>query len=100
MTLICVGGLTIIGSDNDLSPGRRQAVIRTNAEILLIGHLGTIFSEILIEILTFFTFVKWQPHCLGLYVLIEALKQRVDNNVMERQMTPWKKQFSVISPHT
>ena len=29
--------LTIIGSDNGLSPGRRQAIIRTNVEILLIG---------------------------------------------------------------
>ena len=30
----CVSDLTIIGSDNDLSPGRRQAIIRTNAGIL------------------------------------------------------------------
>ena len=42
--------LTIIGSDNGLSPGRRQAMIWTNAGILLIGALGTNFSEILIEI--------------------------------------------------
>ena len=28
---ICVGKLTNIGSDNGLSPGRRQAIIRTNA---------------------------------------------------------------------
>ena len=26
-THICVGNVTIIGSDNDLSPGRRQAII-------------------------------------------------------------------------
>ena len=50
MTHICVGNLTIIGSDNGLSPGRRQAIILTNAGILLIGPLGTNFSEILIEI--------------------------------------------------
>ena len=49
----CVGKLTIIGSDNGLSPGRRQAVIWTNAGILLIGPLGTNFSEILIGIQTF-----------------------------------------------
>ena len=42
--------LTIIGSDNDLSPGRRQAIIWTNAGILLIWPLGTYFSEISIEI--------------------------------------------------
>ena len=40
----------MIGSDNGLSPGRRQAIIWTNAEILLIGPLGINFSEILIEI--------------------------------------------------
>ena len=33
--------------------GRRQAIIWTNAGILLIGTLGTNFSKILIEILTF-----------------------------------------------
>ena len=44
-THICVGKLTIIGSDNDLSPGRRQAIIWTNAGILLIEPLGTNVSE-------------------------------------------------------
>ena len=47
---ICVSKLTIITSDNDLPPGRRQAIIWTNAGILLIGPLGTIISEISIEI--------------------------------------------------
>ena len=45
-THICVGNLTIIGSDNGLSPGRWQAIIWTNAAILLIGSLGTNFPEI------------------------------------------------------
>ena len=40
VTHICVGNLVIIGSDNGLSPGRRQAIIRTNAGILLIEPLG------------------------------------------------------------
>ena len=53
MTHICLGKLTIVGSDNGLSPERRQAIIWTNAGILLIGPLGTNFSEILIEIQTF-----------------------------------------------
>ena len=44
---------TIISSDNDLSPGRLQAIIWTNAGILLIGPLWTNFSEILFEIYTF-----------------------------------------------
>ena len=37
VTHICVGEITIIGSDNGLSPGRCQAIIWTNAGILLIG---------------------------------------------------------------
>ena len=47
---IWVSKLTIIGSDNGLSPGRRQAFIYTNELILLIWHLRTHFSEISIEI--------------------------------------------------
>ena len=50
MTHIYVNKLTTIGSDNGLSPDRRQAIIWTNAGILLIGLLGTNFSEIFIEI--------------------------------------------------
>ena len=37
VALICVGKLTTIVSDNGLYPGRRQAIIWTNAGILLIG---------------------------------------------------------------
>ena len=77
MTHICVSKLTIIGSDNGLSPGRRQAIIWTNDGILLIEPLRTNFSEILIAIQIFsFTkmrlkmwSVKWRPFCLGLNVL-------------------------------
>ena len=71
---ICVDNLTIIGPDNGLSPGRRQAIICTNAGILLIGPLGTNFSKIQIRIQTFsykkmhlkMSSVKWHPFCLGL----------------------------------
>ena len=45
--------LPTIGSDNGLSPDRRQAIIWTNAGILLIGPLGTNLSETLSEIHTF-----------------------------------------------
>ena len=77
MTHTCVGKLTIIASDNGLSPGRRQAIIWTNAGILLIGPLGTKFNGILIEIHTFsfkkmhlkMSSAKWRPFCLGLNVL-------------------------------
>ena len=53
VTHICVGKLPIIGSDNGLSPERRQAIIWTNAGILLIGPFRTNSSEILIEIRAF-----------------------------------------------
>ena len=69
---ICISKVTTIGSDNGLSPGRGQAVIWTNAGILLIGPLGTTFSEILIEFHTF-SFRKmhlnmWWPFCPGMNV--------------------------------
>ena len=82
VTHICIGKLTIIGSDNGLSPGRRQAIIWTNAGILLIRLLGTNFSEILIGIQAFsfkkmhlkMLSVKWLPFCLGLNVFIYGLQ--------------------------
>ena len=77
VTHICISKLTIIGWDNGLLPGRHQAIIWTNAEILLIGPLGTKFSEILIEIHTFsfkkmhlkMSSGKWWPFCHNLNVL-------------------------------
>ena len=80
---ICISKLTIIASDNGLSPGRCQAIIWNNTGILSIVLLGTNFSEILIEILTFsfkkmhlkVLSAKWQPFCLGLNVLISARRR-------------------------
>ena len=77
VTHICVGKLTIIGSDNGLSPGRRQAIFRTNDEILLIRPRGTNFSEISIGNQTFsfrkmrfkMSSAKWRTFSLGLNVL-------------------------------
>ena len=70
--------LSDIGSDNGLLPGWHQAIIGTNAGILLIGPLGTNFSEFLIVIHTFsfkkmrlkVSSAKWRPFCLSLNVLI------------------------------
>ena len=72
VTHICVS----IGSDNVLSPGRRQAIIWTNAGILLIGPLVTNFNETLITIYIFslkkmnlkMWIGNWQPSCLSLNV--------------------------------
>ena len=50
---ICVSKLNIVDSDNGLSPGRHQAIIWTNAEILSIRNLRTNLTEILCEIHAF-----------------------------------------------
>ena len=74
---ICISKLNIICSDNGLSPGGRQAIIWTNAGILLIQSLETNTKEIFIK-LYIFSFKKmhlkmlsgnWQPFCLNLNVL-------------------------------
>ena len=80
-THICVSKLTIIASDNGLSPGRRQAIIWNKSGILSIGLLGTKCSEILIKILTFpfkkmhlkVSSAKWRPFCLSLNVLMDSI---------------------------
>ena len=77
VTHICVSKLAIIGSDNGLSPGQRQAIIWTNDGILFTGTLGTNLSEILSEFHAFsfkkmhlkMTSAKWRPFCLSLNVL-------------------------------
>ena len=119
VTHICVGNLTIVGPDNGLSPGRRQAIIWTNARILVIGPWGTNFSEILIGIQTFsfkkmhlkMSSAKWLPFCLGLNVLNTSLRLTVnvvcqrcdnlsDNNVNMWTIMPvtilYQKHFSLI----
>ena len=77
VTHICVSQPTMTGSDNGLSPGRRQAIIWTSTRILLIGTSGTKFSEILSETDTFsFTEMhlktsgKWRKFCLRLNLII------------------------------
>ena len=101
VTHICVGKLTIIGSDNDLSPERRQAIIWTNVGILIIGPLGTNFSEILIEIQTFslkkmrlkMSSEKCCSFRLGLNVLTTNQRQR---NVFS-DMLDWISQLGMKS---
>ena len=87
---ICVSNLTIICSDNGLSPGRRQAIFWTNDGILLIRRLGTNFNEISIVILTFsfkkmrlkLSSAKWWPFCLGLNVLSFCLECTREGNIV------------------
>ena len=72
VTHICVTKLTIIGSDNGLSPGQRQAITWTNTVLLSIVPLGTNFSEIWIRILSLSRkciwkchLPEWRPFCPG-----------------------------------
>ena len=72
--------LTTFGSNNGLSPCRRQTIIWTNASVLLIGPMEINFIWNLIEIDTF-SFKKthlkmsskWPQISLGLQVLISWL---------------------------
>ena len=83
MTHIRVRELNIVGLDNGLSSGRRQAIIWTNAGILLSGPLATNFSEILIAIYIFslkkiymeMSSGNWWPFRLGLNVLINHMNE-------------------------
>ena len=98
VTHLCVSKLTSIASDNGLSPGRRQAIIWSNAGILLIGHLGTNFIEILIGIQTFsfkkmhlkMSSAKCRPFCLCLNELKYQMKQCVVTPVQ-----PWCRQWHI-----
>ena len=61
------------GSDNGLSPIRRQAIIWTNAGILLIGPLGQTSLRFWLKIQNFsftkmhtkMSSAKWRPFCAG-----------------------------------
>ena len=101
VTHICVSDLTSIGSDNGLSPGGRQAIIRTNAGILLIRPLGTNFSEFLVKILIFsfkkmrfkMLSAKRRPFCLGLNELNHVSK-RDPRNPFGWKLLIWQREIS------
>ena len=69
VTYICVGKLTIIGSDNSLSPERHQAIIWTNAGNKLLWNFNrnwnifieeNTFENVVCEML----FISSQPQCV------------------------------------
>ena len=104
MTHICVGNLTIISSDIGLLPDQCQAITWTNAGILLIGPMGTNFSEILIKIHTFSSkkmhletlSAKRQPFCLGLNVLMSAwsIKSTHQINSISQHRDIWEQHWA------
>ena len=78
---LCVSKLTVVEADDGLSLARHQAIIWISAEILLIGHLRTNFSEIWIEIFIFsfkkthlkMSSGKSRPFCIGLNMLTNVV---------------------------
>ena len=94
-----------IGSDNGLSPIRRQAIILTNAWLLSIGPLGTNFSEILVNNWTIsfkklhlkISSAKWQPFCPGEDELSKA-NGPIDNKSPLIQVMAWCCQTGVHYP--
>ena len=107
MKHICVSKLRIIGSDNGLSPGRRQAIIWTNAGIIINWALKNklrwnINRNLYFKIYIIFQNVVWKlrPFCLGLNVstfwrVWEVTSQFVDfryYNFLQQcfdLMSPW-----------
>ena len=71
--IYATANLVSIGPDNGLSPGRRQAIAWTNADLFIIGSLGTNFSEIGVKIQKFpimkmhlkMSSAKWWPFFPG-----------------------------------
>ena len=83
-----------MGLCNGLSPGWCQAIIWTNAGILLIGPLGTKLNELLIEIhISSFKKInlnmpsaKWRPVCPGFNMLIQVWQWKISRWFL---MTSW-----------
>ena len=102
---ICIGNLTNIGSDNGLSPGRRQSIIwsrdRSNAGILLMGLIGTNSSETWIRIQIFslkkirliMSSAKYQSFCVSLNVLTNWRREKMATilqTMLLRTFCEWK----------
>ena len=95
VTHICIIKLTIIDSDNGLSPGRRQAIVWINDRISIIGPLEANFSEIGIGIQAIYhkkrrlkmSSAKWQPFCISLNELKVSLR-------WHRGTAEWKKKLT------
>ena len=68
--------LTTVGSGNGLSPARHQAIIRTNAEILLfrnkwINFASEIYAFLFKKMHLKVSSAKWWQFCLGLNVFTQ-----------------------------
>ena len=97
-THICVCNLTIIGSNNGLSPGRCQTIIWTNAGLLFFEPFGTYFSEIWIKIEHFslkkihlkMSSGKWRPFCLCRNELMHVRMSKILTKTWRRPLWWWR----------
>ena len=82
LTHICVSKLTIIGSDNGLSPGRRQAIIWTNDGILSIElHSSP-------KVMAVFLFLIFENFLIGgMFSILETIK--TDRSTLILQNKNW-----------
>ena len=109
VTHICISNLTAIGSDNCLSPEWHQAIVWTNAGILLIGILGTNVTEISSEIHTFslkkmhlkMSSAEWHLFRLSLNELTDdrsyEMNWRIDVNNLHDHNCNWVADVCVFS---
>ena len=90
---VCISKLAIIGWDNGLLPGRHQAIISTNAGILLIGHLGTFFmvsttcvlNHIAVSVVVWAVLRQWNVVVQSTDLISIALIQATSPNTLSRQ---------------
>ena len=86
VTHICISKISITGSDKGLSPGQRQAIIWSNAGILLIGPLGTNFTYFALEnVVCEMAAILSQPQWVnrqhgGFYILVLCVSFQVAGN--------------------
>ena len=92
------------GSDNALSPGRRQSIIWPNVVILLIGSFGINFSEISSKIDTFsskkmhfkMSSGNGGHFCLGLNVLTKTVRVIANDDPPGCPTPPTKSLWTVL----
>ena len=108
VTHICASKLTVIGPDNGLSPGRRQAIIWTNAGLLLIWPLGTNLSDILLEVQKYtrgqrygISTTKWHLREFDQYLLFLVICSIAKRNTVDlidplRNQIEWPNTVSIV----
>ena len=96
VTHVCADNLTIIGSDNALSPHRHQVIIWTNGGILLIRTLRSNFSQISTKIHTFLFKKKHLKNVVGGKAVILSWPQCVNGREDDKRIWVDKSHESTI----